>query len=109
MRFPGFACHRAASEISDLHGLLPPSARSAASRSMVFDRASGEMSRTIYVQLLEEGIDVWRPVEAEEEDDGAFRLPAHAPSGEVWEFEPGSLVACEDRLGDLVAVRLVQR
>jgi hypothetical protein len=67
------------------------------------------MRRTIFVQLLDEGVDVWRPVDAEEEADGAFRLPADAPTGEVWEFEPRSLVACEDRSGDLVAVRLLQR
>lgn len=64
--------------------------------------------RTIYIQLMGEDVDAWRPVEAEEERDGVFRLPDRAPEGEVWEFEPNSLVACEYHSGDLVAVQAVQ-
>lgn len=35
-------------------------------------RVSG---RTIYVELLDEGIDVWRPVEPVEEVGGVYRMP----------------------------------
>lgn len=66
------------------------------------------MTRTIYVQLLGEDVDVWRPVEAEEQADGAFRLSAAAPEGETWEFPPESLVRCEERAGNLVAVSLAE-
>ena len=30
---------------------------------------------TVYVELLDEGVDVWRPVDAERENDGVVRLP----------------------------------
>ncbi len=51
--------------------------------------------RTIYVGLVDEGVDVWRPVQSEERPDGAFQLPDHAPDGETWAFPPGSSVRCE--------------
>lgn len=67
------------------------------------------LTRTIYVRLLDEGVDVWRPVEAEEEEHGAFRLPTSAPEDEAWEFRPGSRVICEYRRGELAATRLAKR
>ena len=53
----------------------------------------------IYIYLLDEGTDVWRPVQALELDDGSFRIPSDAqvPDGETWEFNPGDTVRCEDR------------
>jgi hypothetical protein len=69
------------------------------------------ITRTIYVELIDEGVDVWRPVEATAEVDGTFRLPDHAPEGEVWQFPPGTVVRCELRQladGDaLVAFEMV--
>jgi hypothetical protein len=68
-------------------------------------------TRTIFVELLDEGVDVWRPVEATVVGDGTFRLPECVPAEEVWKFPPGSLVRCEPRpLSDgeaLVACELV--
>jgi hypothetical protein len=61
---------------------------------------------TVYVELLDEGVDVWRPVEAEREDDGVVRLHSDAPEGETWAFPPGSRVQCERRDIGLVAVAL---
>ena len=61
---------------------------------------------TVYVELLDEGVDVWRPVEAERENDGVVRLPSVAPEGERWAFPPGSRVRCERRDSGLVAVSL---
>jgi hypothetical protein len=52
-------------------------------------------TQTIYVELLEEGITVYRPVEATPERDGSFRFPDSAPADERWGFEPGSRVICE--------------
>jgi hypothetical protein len=50
----------------------------------------------IYVRLLNEGVDVWRPVEAEPLPDGTFRLASSPPPpDEVWEFPPGATVRCE--------------
>ncbi len=58
------------------------------------------MTRTVYVELLGESVDVWRPVEAERVTEGAYRLmapPDYDPTLETWRFEPGSIVRCEDR------------
>ncbi len=53
---------------------------------------------TIYVALLNEGVDVWRPVEATAEENGIFRLSPDEPdASEEWEFAPGSRVRCELR------------
>lgn len=77
-----------------------------------FLREGGSViSPTIYVELIDEGVDVWRPVEATANVDGTFRLPDQAPDGETWRFAPGTLVRCELRkLADgeaLVAVDTV--
>jgi hypothetical protein len=37
-------------------------------------------TQTIYVELLGEGVVVYRPVEATPNPDGALRLPATAPA-----------------------------
>jgi hypothetical protein len=68
-------------------------------------------TQTVYVELLDESVDVWRPVQAELESDHVFRLPHAAPAGETWRFPPGSRVRCELRnLSDgqhLVAAELL--
>ena len=55
--------------------------------------ASNTQSRrdTIYVALLDEGIDVWRPVEAQRLSPDTWRIvdQDYDPGIEVWEFEPG--------------------
>ncbi len=55
--------------------------------------------RTIYVPLLDEGTEVWRPVAAEELPNGVFRIVAGRPdwNDERWEFPPGAVVCCEQR------------
>lgn len=55
--------------------------------------------RTVYVALLDEGTDVWRPVEAEELHSGLFRILSEnsRPYDERWEFPTGSVVRCERR------------
>jgi hypothetical protein len=60
----------------------------------------------VYVELLDEGVDVWRPVEAISEGGGVYRLRGDAPPDEAWAFPPGSRVRCEARRlsGDLVQV-----
>jgi hypothetical protein len=51
---------------------------------------------TIYVKLLDEAVDVWRPVDASPEGDDTYRLAdTPTPTEEVWEFRPGSVVRCE--------------
>ncbi len=52
---------------------------------------------TIYVLLLNEGIDVWRPVQAEHLHGNIYRIMAqqYDRTTELWQFEPGDVVLCE--------------
>lgn len=56
--------------------------------------------QTVYVEFLDEGVDEWRPVEADVVDAGesTFRLPLQAPPCERWRFAPGSVVRSEWRM-----------
>jgi hypothetical protein len=52
----------------------------------------------VYVKLLDEGVDVWRPVPATKQADGSFRLCRpewYDPQTETWEFPPFTRVRCE--------------
>lgn len=73
--------------------------------------ASNTEMATIYIRLLNEGTEVFRPTSAEPLQDGFFKvLPTsdYDPQDEKWEFLPGSLVECVKRKLDgeevLVAV-----
>ena len=61
---------------------------------------------TVYVQLLDEGVDVWRPVEATPLAHGLYRLTGRRPDGESWAFDTGDVVRCRPRSlsGDEVLV-----
>lgn len=52
---------------------------------------------TIYIYLLEEGTDVWRPCKAEHLGGERYRILDEAPEGEVWEFKNGTVVKCRMR------------
>lgn len=56
------------------------------------------MKQTIYIYLPEEGVDAWRPVEAEPLGGNNFRILGTVPDDEVWEFQPGQTVRCETKL-----------
>ena len=60
----------------------------------------------VYVALLDEGVDVWRPAAAEHIDADWYRLVGSQPDGESWEFRTGQIVRCEARRvsGELVLV-----
>lgn len=59
---------------------------------------------TVYVELLDEGVQVWRPTEAEVLGEGRYRLIAgndYDEGSETWAFVPGTVVRCEELdLGD---------
>ena len=65
----------------------------------------------IYVALLDEGTDVWRPVKARCLSRNVYRIldQSYDSVDETWEFKPGMNVVCERRKlsgGEcLVAVR----
>ena len=49
----------------------------------------------IYVELLDEGVDVWRPVEAEHLGADRYRIIDGPPSGERWAFARNEVVRCK--------------
>jgi hypothetical protein len=51
---------------------------------------------TIFVNLLDEGVDVWRPVQARPLDRGHFRIIGidEDTSDETWQFPAGAIVKC---------------
>ena len=61
------------------------------------DRMSGESITTIYMPLLKEGTDVWRPVEAMKIADLGYMVTENAPPDEEWAFQPGHILRCEER------------
>ena len=55
------------------------------------------MIETVFVQLLDEGVEVRRPVQAVNISEGVYSLLApdnYDPELEVWEFLPGTKVKC---------------
>ena len=55
-------------------------------------------TETIYIPLLDEGLNVYRPTEAERLPDGSYLVrptPDYDPEDEAWQFVPGSRVTCE--------------
>jgi hypothetical protein len=53
---------------------------------------------SIYIELLDEGVEVWRPVKAERRKDGFFRILSGPPDEtEDWKFPQGSVVRCEEK------------
>lgn len=63
----------------------------------------------IYVYLLEEGTDVWRPVQAAHVRDDVYRIvsPNPDPEDEKWQFACGELVRCKEQLSREVGVHLL--
>lgn len=54
----------------------------------------------VYVRLLDEGTDVWRPVSATALPDGTFQLAepeGYDPEAEVWEFPPHAKIKCAQK------------
>jgi hypothetical protein len=58
-----------------------------------------EMSNTVtvYVELLDENVDVWRPVQAEHVGGDLYRLTGEQPDDEAWPFAVGDVVRCKTR------------
>ncbi len=65
------------------------------------------MPEIIYMPLLDEGTDVWRPVEATRLVDDVYVILGVVPDDETWAFPPGSRVRCEPRRAQGEAGRLV--
>jgi hypothetical protein len=52
----------------------------------------------IFVPLLNEGTDCWRPVNAKEHSQGVLEILGIMPAGEEWQFVPGTRVHCRPKL-----------
>ncbi len=55
----------------------------------------------IYIRLLNEGSDAWAPAPARRVGGSVFevlRPSDYHPQAEVWEFVPGTMVECEERI-----------
>jgi len=68
----------------------------------------------VFVALLDEGVECWRPVEAQHMVADQYLLSGPIADGEVWEFRPGETVRCRERTFQdgttgLVAFARVQR
>lgn len=51
----------------------------------------------IYIPLIDEGTEVWRPTMGEEITDMTFLVlptPTYDPENEHWAYPPGTLVRC---------------
>ena len=58
------------------------------------------MENEIFIQLLEEGTIVYRPVNAEEIGNNLYKVKGeeiYDPSDEIWEFKPGTIVMVEEQ------------
>ncbi len=52
----------------------------------------------IYVQLLEEGTETYRPTSAVPLEGDTYRIlptPTYDPEDEIWQYPPDSIVRCE--------------
>lgn len=68
-----------------------------------------KLLQRIYVLLLDEGTDVWRPVDALYEGENTFKIMStnEKVDDEVWEFNHGDLVHCEEKVFSSSEVGLV--
>jgi|ERR1700722_4297946 len=56
------------------------------------------MEKLIYMPLLGEGTECWRPVRAVPVSDDIFEVIDRIPENESWAFAPFSRVCCRDRV-----------
>jgi hypothetical protein len=78
-------------------------------------REQMRMNDQIYIALMDEGTNVWRPTPALRLEDNSYvvlKPDDYDPLVEHWEFPPGTIVVCETKKTSdgsmLAAVRLKQ-
>jgi hypothetical protein len=54
-------------------------------------------TKTIYIELLEEGVRCWRPVRAEHASGELYRILEERPEDETWPFAVGETVRCREQ------------
>ena len=71
-----------------------------------------ETEHIIYIALLDEGVDAWRPVRAKHVSEDVFLVleQPYDRAIETWQFEPGTEVICQPRkLSDGMCLVAVDR
>ena len=65
----------------------------------IFDWSAGSKAtvRKLYVRLLDEGVDVWRPVRGLHQSENVYRILSEARDSERWEFGSGTYVRCRSQ------------
>jgi hypothetical protein len=69
------------------------------------------MTTIIYLELQNEGTDVWRPVEAEPMGGNRYKIISDRPEDEDWPVGRDQIVECEFKAlsgGDCLAVKVGQ-
>jgi hypothetical protein len=56
-------------------------------------------STAVHIYLLDEGVDVWRPVDAILVRESVYQISSECaiPKTESWQFLPGDTVRCEEK------------
>lgn len=63
---------------------------------------------TVFVRMLDEGTDVWRPVQAIRLGETTYRIADDpVPEDEAWVFQPGDVVVVEHRQGGAPETTLI--
>jgi len=55
---------------------------------------------SIYMPLLDEGTEVYRPIKAESFGDGRYCVLGPVPADEVWTYMPGTIVRLRQKSVD---------
>jgi hypothetical protein len=64
--------------------------------SQAAERKTAATTR-VFVALLNEGTEVWRPVEAKPLGGQKYEILGPVPTEEVWQFQPGAQVLCQEK------------
>ena len=51
----------------------------------------------VFVGLLNEGTEVWRPVQARQLGGARYEILGPVPAEEMWQFQPGAKVLCKEK------------
>jgi hypothetical protein len=70
--------------------------------------ASSTDETTVFVRLVDEGTDVWRPVRANRIGANTCRIAEQVvPEDEIWIFQPGDVVVVEGRQAEDDSAQLI--
>lgn len=101
-RVPGAAQHATSAARTSQHApcgaRVEPLGPSAEWQAVRWTKAHMSKTVTVYVYLLDEGVDVWRPVQATHIKGDTYRIESSNPDpeDESWQFGMGEIVRCRE-------------